>query len=294
MSEETKVRCLRCMNSGRWLVMCASVVLVFGEALLGFGRSGHVLPEVPIVSDPCTIRTPGNYRLVKDLHYEGLSGSAVIIKADNVIIDFAGHKLWSDAKPITKSVGVAATGQSCILIRNGTVAGFQFGIQLSGTAQQSNQIQCMLCAGNTYIGLWAEGKGTVVINNRIVDTGGCNLKGFTIPIGIHVAGSNSRIVNNSIRGMSWCPGVTREIVALALDDVANTRVANNELVQPKRSENSWGIWVNSVGNDFSSTVKVEHNRIANFHVGASFVYAKGRLIDNQFENVATPLLFAPL
>ncbi len=93
--------------------------------------------------------------------------------------------------------------------------------------------------------------------------------------------------------MTWRAGVTREVVALALDDAANTTVANNVFAQPNRRENSWGIWINSVDDDFSSTVDVGHNHFASFQFGCSFVYARGRFHHNECENVEMPEQVSP-
>jgi hypothetical protein len=246
-----------------------------------------------ITKVPWTITTPGTYRLACDLYYRRCSASAITVEADGVLIDFNGHRLWNATGASTAAVGVASTNRSHITIQHGTIQGFRFGIQLSGKENCANKVRHMVLAGNWYIGLWVEGEATVVAHNRIENTGGCNIAGYTTPIGIHVAGPNSTVVDNLVKRLVWCPGITREVVGLAIDAAPNTLVARNVFQQEIYTPSSWGVWINSVANDHSTRVAVENNLFSNLQYGAAFIYAQGRMKNNDFLNVPTQCQVAP-
>ncbi len=93
MSETNRSQRVIGARSGLSLATCTIFALVIGGSLLGAVRYDRTVPAVPIAGVPFTIRTPGVYRLAGDFHYGPLSGSAIKIESDNVIIDFAAHKL---------------------------------------------------------------------------------------------------------------------------------------------------------------------------------------------------------
>ncbi len=242
-------------------------------------------PDV-IASVPHVIHTPGIYRLVDDLCFESESGSAILIEADNVTIDLGGHRLSSTTGAGGRAVGVAANGHSALSIRNGTIQGFHFGVQVSG-AGQDNQVRNVNFADNWYIGLWLEGERSLALNNRIENTGGCALADFTTPIGMRVVGEKCAVINNEVSGFSWCPGVTAEVVGVAIDAAPGAMVTGNAIRLDHFVKNSWGIWVNSTANDGSSSVEVESNVFTNLENGCAFLYAQGRMKNNCYQNVET-------
>jgi nitrous oxidase accessory protein NosD len=83
------------------------------------------LPGTPISSVPYTISEPGHYYLTRDLSFSG--GTAITVAQDNVSLDLGGFTLSG-----TGGNGIAYSGvRSDIAIENGTVRGFEYGIDLS-------------------------------------------------------------------------------------------------------------------------------------------------------------------
>ncbi len=175
-------------------------------------------PTIYIRSVPFIINAPGTYALAGDLNYGSLTGTAITIGASNVVVDLAGHKLWTSAGLGTTATGIAANDQANVTVRNGTLRGFQFGIRLVGEDGYGNRAENLQLNNITYNSIWVDGTGSVVENNRILDTGGCNISGYAIEIAIHVAGPGSEIIHNHVTNFVWSPGITQEVVGLALDD----------------------------------------------------------------------------
>src|SRR5262249_23664752 len=74
------------------------------------------------------ITTPGNYVVGNDLM---TSGTCFTIQADNVAIDFQGHKLTGPGPRGIYDDGVAHVG---IVITRGTITGFISGIDLNSSS----------------------------------------------------------------------------------------------------------------------------------------------------------------
>lgn len=245
-----------------------------------------------ITTLPYVITSPGTYDVASDLYYGATYGNAVTVRAEGVVIDLHGHKIWSSTGASTSAVGIFADQQSYITIKNGTIQGFQFGIELLGQSRYGNQVQNMVLAQNWYFGLWVDGASTVISNNQINNTGGCNIPGYDTPIAMHVAGANVSIVNNAVNGMVSYPGVTHELVCLALDAAPNATVSGNTFSLTKVTSNSYGMWVNSTGNNYSSNVQVQNNSFTNLQYGSVFAYAYGHMKDNHYVNVTTKWAFS--
>jgi hypothetical protein len=243
-------------------------------------------PTTLITTVPYVITNPGTYQLAADLYYGATSGSAISVQSGGVVIDFNGYKLSSATGAATTAVGIVASDKSFITIENGTIQGFQFGIQVAGENSYGNQVQKMALDNNWYVGLWVEGTGTVVANNSIVNTGGCDIPGYTIPIGIHVAGPDSIVAGNRVTGLVRYPGVTQEVIALALDDAPHAVVAYNIFKASYYTDNSWGLWINSVDDDGTTSVDLKNNTFANFQYGSSFDNSQGQIANNRYVNVA--------
>ncbi len=252
----------------------------------------RLTPSTLISELPYVISVPGTYQLASDLYYGETTGSAISVQATGVIIDLSGHKLWSDAGPTTMATGIDSSQQSNITVQNGTIAGFLFGIRLWGETDSGNQVHDMHLTNNLYFGIWVDGSDSVVANNRVENTGGTNLPDYTIPVGIHVAGPDSTVANNRVTGFVWTEGLTKEVVGLALDDAPDTRVTGNIFAQKTYSANSWGLWVNSINDDGSTTIALTSNEIVNFQYGSGLDYAEAQAANNHYLNVPVPWIGA--
>ena len=119
-------------------------------------------PTIYIRSVPFIINAPGTYALAGDLNYGSLTGTAITIGASNVVVDLAGHKLWTSAGLGTTATGIAANDQANVTVRNGTLRGFQFGIRLVGEDGYGNRVENLQLNNITYNSIWVDGTGSVV------------------------------------------------------------------------------------------------------------------------------------
>src|SRR5688572_4995292 len=87
---------------------------------------------MPIISQAgIVITSPGIYTLDRDLAYSGGFGAAIMIAADNVVIDLNGHRITGSGGAGNSAKAIVATNQSNITIRNGSIDGFFYGVELA-------------------------------------------------------------------------------------------------------------------------------------------------------------------
>src|SRR5262249_8965473 len=133
-----------------------------------------------ITSLPYTISASGVYCLTGDLSTNLISGNAIEIDANNVILDLNGHKIGNlSAGPNTVAYGILADQRQNITIRNGTVRGFFHGIRLSDTfpyaVSQGHVVEDVRADQNTQMGILVSGRGGLIRRNQVVATGGSTI-----------------------------------------------------------------------------------------------------------------------
>jgi hypothetical protein len=93
--------------------------------------------EGPIEIEKCqTISQLGSYKLVKNLTFTGTTGTCLSITANFVTIDLAGFTISkpSGQEPGNPTVAIGAGNDTTgITVRNGSIAGFGFGVALEGS-----------------------------------------------------------------------------------------------------------------------------------------------------------------
>ena len=92
--------------------------------------------SIPITGLPYTISAPGTYTVLADLPFSTPGGTAITINASNVILDLGGHTITNFSPPSSTSpasgVYASALHLSGVTVRNGTIAGFDTGIEVDG------------------------------------------------------------------------------------------------------------------------------------------------------------------
>jgi len=158
-------------------------------------------PATPI--DSCgTITQPGSYVLTRNLN---ASGNCIRIDADDVTLDLAGYRLSGNGSG--DGVDENDTIHSNITVLNGTVTGFQNGVDLNqvigsvaisvraidnanaGIAVASSIVKDSVVIGNGGNGIHGVSFGTIT-GNQVFDNGGNGI----------VAAQGSVVTNNSVRG----------------------------------------------------------------------------------------------
>jgi len=183
-----------------------------------------------IAALPAVITTQGVHCLKGDLATPMPSGHAIEINTNNVTIDLNGFKLGGLAAGIgTNTFGIYAKDRQNIAIRNGTIRGFRQAIVIETTgASQGHLIEDIRADQNTEAGIQVNGSGSIVRNNRIVDTGGTTALGTTVPAyGIYVSGDGMRVIDNDIADVHGTGGSVGFAILFASGN--NALAVNNRM-----------------------------------------------------------------
>src|SRR6202048_404795 len=148
-----------------------------------------------INSVPYTINAPGTYVLGSNLTYSSAAGAAITILSSNVTLDLGGHYLYFPGTP-TSNVGVYVHNAGNVIIQNGIIAVFFYGVYIEhtgGTALNSGDIVQDLRLTNVNIGVVLfTVAGSIVRNNQITST-----SNGTSGEGIDIFGGGGNLVSGN-------------------------------------------------------------------------------------------------
>jgi parallel beta-helix repeat protein len=155
----------------------AIAVLMAGAAMAPSASADETtFCNVYITTLPYTISTQGHYCFNRNLSTAITSGNAITIASDFVVLDLNNFKLGGgSAGTGTDAVGVYASNRSNLTVRNGNIRGFAFGIALEGTTDTGAQnvvVENNAVDGNLKAGIIVAGRGGLVRNNLVSNTGG--------------------------------------------------------------------------------------------------------------------------
>jgi len=151
--------------------------------------------QIIINSVPYTITAPGTYVLGSNLTYSSAAGAAITILSSNVTLDLAGHYLYFPGTP-TSNVGVYVHNAGNVIIQNGIIAVFHYGIYIEhtgGTALNSGNIVQNLRLTNVNDGVvLSTVAGSIVRNNQITSLHGAS------GVGIEILGGGGNLVSGNV------------------------------------------------------------------------------------------------
>jgi parallel beta-helix repeat protein len=233
---------------------------------------------------PYTINTQGIYCFTGHLSTNIASGKAITIATNNVVIDLNGYKLGGQsAGPGTQAIGIYANQRQNITVRNGTVRGFLKAIVLNDsspyTTSQGHLIEDIRADMNTHTGIEVSGRGVVVRNNHVVDTGPNAPPGNAY--GVVVQGPGAKVLGNNIFETVET-GSTGNSVGVKVNEGPGSVIEDNRIGnETMGSGTSTGVEVNG-----STDVVVVNNRIAKMTIGVNYVGAStGSYRDNLLTGV---------
>jgi hypothetical protein len=184
----------------------------------------NALPAGP--SGSRTIGTPGVYCLTANLRYDGTAGNAVTIAADSVVFDLNGYEVKGSSAVGT--IGIYALTRKNLVIRNGTVEGFEHGIVLaSGTPNRAEanlieNMQIMRCLAS---GINVHGFGSTVRRNYVY-VFGSSVSPPQDVWGIGLLGSGHRVIDNDLQVGGYGRTQSR---AMWVNHCSNVVVVNNRI-----------------------------------------------------------------
>ena len=179
------------------------VFTFFLFALFSNSAQAETVNCTAITTLPYIISTQGVYCLTGHLSTGITTGSAITIDTNNVVLDLNGFKIGGQSAGLgTTATGIYAYQRQNITIKNGTVRGFFKAIVLSDsspyTTSQGHLIEDIRADMNTYEGMEVSGRGVVVRNNHVVDTGGSTAAGYVNAYGIVVQGPGTKVMGNNV------------------------------------------------------------------------------------------------
>jgi nitrous oxidase accessory protein NosD len=252
-------------------------------------------PQPPPPPDGCTaaidnlpyeITEEGVYCFTGNLSTDTISGSAITINVDNVVIDLKGWMLDGlDAGTLTKTEGIYAKDRFNISIRNGTIRGFYYGIYLHGdptTDSQGHLIEDIHAIQNRLGGIVIVGTDSIIRRNMVLESGGSTVSANVSAFGIHTFGHGVRLLNNDI--INTAASGSGNAWALYLVQSHGAVVESNRVDVVSGAGNSSGLQIQS-----SSDVLAIGNRITMATNGIVYTTSStGKFMDNITSGVATP------
>jgi parallel beta-helix repeat protein len=217
--------------------------------------------------------------LTQPLSFPAEGGNAIEIAADSVTLDLGGIGITGTAGAGSSAVGIYAFERKQVVIRNGYVMGFLYGVFARGGV--SNLVESLRVTDNWYLGIWLQGAGSVVRNNQVVRTGLTSLPLYTIPIAIRVAGSGIQVTDNVISTVY----AKAESVGIHVESGTGAHLERNSISNPEIWANTWAVWVNA------EQVLIKDNHIARWLNGLAFPTGSGGVYrDNTTVDVPNPIV----
>jgi hypothetical protein len=181
----------------------AAAVASLVAAVLAHAAQAETINCKAIGSAPYTIPAPGVYCLTAEIDTSMAWGPAIDIQASGVVLDLNGHTLSNlNAGLGTAAIGIYALDRRNITIVNGTVSGYEIGVELASnapyTASQGHVIQGLRVDQNRHYGILVMGRGILVRNNQVFATGGTTLSPNPWTYGIAVNGVSNRVIDNDV------------------------------------------------------------------------------------------------
>jgi hypothetical protein len=254
----------------RWL--CLAVTAVSWGLSAGAWADGQSTTCTAIISSiPYTISSPGVYCLNQNHSSSMTGGAAISVQASAVVIDLNGFGLNGlAAGPGTVAFGVHALDQKNVTIKNGTIRGFYAGILLQDSSttyatSAGHVVHDVMAINNTWVGIYLQGRGSIIRNNIVRNTGGTTWHGPNVETaGIITLGHGTRISGNDVIdtvGVGTDLGRSIRVV-----QASGTLVEGNRLTSSSPATPGVGVSIEQGSTD----VLVVDNRIATPSSGVYF------------------------
>lgn len=183
------------MDRSRAVSSLSLASLALGGLMLGSAPAAAQAVELVSTGGKTVhITRPGSYRLTHNLRLRG-AGAAVVISASGVSLDLGGHALVGPGG--TQGTGVLVDGGNDVSVRNGTLRGFGFGVQVLNAVNV--KLQGLQIDGEDRGGPPPGEVGVMIVNSRGVEAFRNTIS--RVFLGIFVRGGGSggnRIAENTV------------------------------------------------------------------------------------------------
>jgi hypothetical protein len=187
------------------LLAAGSLVLLSASAS---AADGVVLIDQATVTAsggfPYKITEPGSYRLNGNLVVKAADTTAINIDASNVTIDLNGFSITGPGASVGLYGVADLSADTAVAVRNGTIAGFSYGIQLNGSGGLKDFVTGAIIENmtvyNNGVGI-NSGPSSLVRNNVVTGNMSDGIRSHTYST---IAGNT--VTNNGVAGITTiCP-----------------------------------------------------------------------------------------
>ena len=172
---------------------CANVVCspaVAGRSLLASDKPARTAGSSVTVVTTCGQSVHGSVSVANDL--ANCPGDGIDVDGDGTTIDLNGHEIGGQLTPVAGTVGVNVGGHSSVVVKNGAVSRFDFGLRWDGNS--SGAAQALRVFANTTDGIFSNGNVTIA-NDASNGNGRFGIR--VEPAGSGVVSGNRALSNGS-------------------------------------------------------------------------------------------------
>jgi len=128
----------------------------------------------PISAVPVVISSPGQYCVTTDLASSQASGAVIQVAADNVEIDFQGHRFDGTGAGVgTLAYGIDGRDRHGVTVRNGLFVGFYVGVHLDVVGSSGDHlVEDNRFSQHRFKAIQIDGTNLVIRRNLVLDGGG--------------------------------------------------------------------------------------------------------------------------
>lgn len=217
----------------KWFLSLVTLVTMlphhgFAETTLG----------TAITAVPCNIKKAGVYHFTKDLDFTAAEGVAINIGATDVILDLNAHELLGLTGSGSTATGIACDNFNRVVIKNGTVRGFQAGVVLTSNEAR---VTDLLVTNNFGSGITVVGNDAQILHNHVCNTGGSGDAAFLYAIGISVTGTDCTVIDNDVQNTFATDLTNHYGNGIRLKDCSNVVLSNNRVLERRARDASQGV-----------------------------------------------------
>jgi hypothetical protein len=231
-------------------------------AAASFGEASAQADSCTPLSVQTEIVQSGKYCLTTDLTLQ--ESSAFEVSADNVTLDLNGFRVRYIGPVDANVAGILVSGQQDVILRNGVIEGFPFGVHVrpSATGRSAGVVaEDLRIEAASDAGIFVSGIGLVVRRNEVLTTGPSVL--VNASVGIFAQDARNVVIADNIvsevtddEGAAW-------IYALSSAGVEIRENSVFDISDDVPEDNCDQAFTIGIGTDGSRDVAVIGNRILN-------------------------------
>ncbi|MBU6234593.1 MAG: hypothetical protein KGQ41_02005 [Alphaproteobacteria bacterium] len=241
---------------------------------------------------PYFAKKAGYYYLERDVALGKYKGGFVLQTDAGTVLDLRGHAITCTSPNTAESSGVLAHSRSNFILKNGTIARCQFGLNgvAVGPGSRNVTVRNILFRDNYFRAVMIEGQDALIERNVINTVMGGRIFENSFAIGIETKGPNNIIRSNTVydvRGTGTGEGVGISVS----ENGAGTVIKDNTVTSSGIDDyTDYAYWVGE-----STGVRLIDNKGSNYIQGfAASTPTAGCLQGNSFTNNTTNVLINSL